>query len=62
MVRLAFLLRSARGSGAWPTILRSDLGVDVHVVTLKETGAIESQSERVFRERGIGEGVRPAAC
>jgi tetratricopeptide (TPR) repeat protein len=34
-----------------------DLGVDVHVVTLKETGAIESQSERVFRERGIGDGA-----
>jgi tetratricopeptide (TPR) repeat protein len=34
-----------------------DLGVDVHVVTLGETGTIESQSERVFRERGIGEGA-----
>jgi uncharacterized protein len=32
----------------------ADLGVDVHVVTLDEKGAIEAQSERVFRERGIG--------
>jgi hypothetical protein len=34
--------------------LAKDLGVDVHVVTLAESGAIESQSERMFRERGIG--------
>ena len=33
----------------------SDLGVDVHVVTIAEPGTIESQSERIFRERGIGE-------
>jgi len=32
----------------------SDLGVDVHVVTLTEPGSIETQSERVFRERRIG--------
>jgi uncharacterized protein len=31
-----------------------DLGIDVHVVTLGEAGPIEAQSERVFRERGIG--------
>jgi uncharacterized protein len=37
--------------------LAKDLGVDVHVVTLEETGTIESQSERVFRERGIGDGA-----
>jgi uncharacterized protein len=37
--------------------LSKDLGVDVHVVTLQETGTIESQSERVFRERGIGDGA-----
>ena len=29
----------------------SDLGVDVHIVTLTEPGSIETQSERVFRER-----------
>ncbi len=32
----------------------SDLGVDVHIVTLTEPGSIETQSERVFRERKIG--------
>jgi hypothetical protein len=32
----------------------SDLGVDVHVVTLTKPGSIETQSERVFRERKIG--------
>ncbi len=32
----------------------SDLGIDVHVVTIIEPGTIESQSERIFRERGIG--------
>ena len=31
-----------------------DLGVDVHVVTHTTEGSIESQSERVFRERKIG--------
>jgi tetratricopeptide (TPR) repeat protein len=31
-----------------------DLGIDVHVVTLTERGAIEPQSESVFRTRGIG--------
>ena len=34
-----------------------DLGIDVHVVTLNEPGAIEIQSERIFRERGIGKKV-----
>lgn len=33
----------------------SDLGIDVHVVTLDEAGSsIESQAERLFRERKIG--------
>jgi hypothetical protein len=32
----------------------ADLGIDVHVVTLEDAGSIESQSERVFRARGIG--------
>jgi tetratricopeptide (TPR) repeat protein len=32
----------------------SDLGIDVHVVTISEPGSIESQSERIFRERGVG--------
>jgi tetratricopeptide (TPR) repeat protein len=32
----------------------ADLGIEVHVVTLREKGSIEEQSERVFRERGIG--------
>jgi len=32
----------------------ADLGIELHVVTLKENGSIEEQSERVFRERGIG--------
>ena len=32
----------------------SDLGIDVHVVTLTEPGSIETQSERIFRERKIG--------
>jgi hypothetical protein len=32
----------------------SDLGIDVHVVTIAEPGKIESQSERIFRERGVG--------
>ena len=33
----------------------SDLGVDVHVVTIAEPGTIESQSGQIFRERGIGQ-------
>ncbi|HEU4516003.1 MAG TPA: TPM domain-containing protein, partial [Steroidobacteraceae bacterium] len=33
----------------------ADLGIDVHVVTISEPGAIESQSERLFRERGVAE-------
>jgi tetratricopeptide (TPR) repeat protein len=32
----------------------SDLGIDVHVLTLTEPGSIETQSERIFRERKIG--------
>jgi hypothetical protein len=32
----------------------SDLGIDVHVVTIAEPGSIDIQSERIFRERGIG--------
>ena len=32
----------------------SDLGIDVHVVTIEEPGSIDTQSERIFRERGIG--------
>ncbi len=31
-----------------------DLGVDVHVVTHTDEGSIETQSERVFRDRKIG--------
>lgn len=37
--------------------LHDDLGIDVHVVTLDEPGRIEVQSERVFRERGVGAGA-----
>ena len=32
----------------------SDLGIDVHIVTIAEPGSIDTQSERIFRERGIG--------
>ncbi len=32
----------------------SDLGIDVHIVTIAEPGSIETQSERVFRQRGVG--------
>ena len=34
-----------------------DLGIDFHVVTMEQAGTIESQSERVFRERKIGDGA-----
>jgi uncharacterized protein len=34
--------------------LLKDAGVDVHVVTTREPGLIEEQSERLFRERKIG--------
>jgi hypothetical protein len=34
-----------------------DLGIDVRVVTLETAGSIESQSEREFRERRIGDGA-----
>ncbi len=34
-----------------------DAGVDVHVVTTGDSGAIEVQSERVFRERNVGRGA-----
>ena len=33
----------------------TDVGIDVHVVTLTEKGRIETQSERVFRQRAIGQ-------
>lgn len=32
----------------------TDLGIDVRVVTLDESGSIETQSERVFRKRKVG--------
>ena len=32
----------------------ADLGIDIHVVTTNAGSSIETQSERIFRERGIG--------
>jgi tetratricopeptide (TPR) repeat protein len=40
--------------GRMSDALMEDAGVDVHVVTSVEPGAIEEQSERLFRERDVG--------
>jgi uncharacterized protein len=43
--------------GRMTDALMEDAGVDVHVVTSVEPGAIEEQSERLFRERDVGRGA-----